>query len=80
MRKPIIGIMMRCEVDSENKPYQYVFDKVRSVIIKSGGEPLLLCPVKVIDYYHSKWTDFGLICVMDYFCQVVLNLQSMISI
>jgi len=58
MRKPIIGIMMRCEVDSENKPYQYVFDKVRSVIIKSGGEPLLLCPVKVIDYYHSKWTDF----------------------
>lgn len=58
MKKPIIGIMMRCEADQENKPYQYVFDRVRSSIIRCGGEPLLLCPVKDIDYYPTKWPDF----------------------
>lgn len=50
--------MMRCDVDQDNKPYQYVFDRVRSCIIQCGGEPLLLCPVKDIDYYPTKWPDF----------------------
>lgn len=50
--------MMRCDADQENKPYQYVYDRVRSSIIRCGGEPLLLCPVKDIDYYPTKWPDF----------------------
>lgn len=58
MKKPIIGIMMRCDVDKENRPYQYIYDRVRRSIIQSGGEPLLLCPVKDIDYYPTKWLDF----------------------
>lgn len=58
MEKPIIGIMMRSDIDNEGKPYQYIFDKVRSAIIKIGGEPFLLCPPKTIDYYPTKWTDF----------------------
>lgn len=58
MKRPIIGIMLRCDIDNDNKPYQYIFDRVRSSIIKSGGEPLLLCPVKTIDYYPTSWKDF----------------------
>lgn len=57
MEKPIIGIMMRCSIDSDHKPYQYIYDRVRRSIVQSGGEPLLLCPVGDVDYYPTGWKE-----------------------
>lgn len=58
MKKPIIGIMMRCSTDSNHKSNQYVYDRVRRSIVQSGGEPLLLCPVGDVDYYPTGWNEF----------------------
>ena len=57
MNKPIIGIMMRC-FKIDEKPIQYIFESVRKCIIKCGGEPLLICPPKTIDYYNTNWNEF----------------------
>lgn len=57
MNKPIIGIMMRC-FKIDEKPIQYIFESVRKCIIKCGGEPLLICPPKIIDYYNTNWNEF----------------------
>lgn len=57
MNKPIIGIMMRCASFNERN-VQYVFESVRKSIIKCNGEPLLICPTKLVDYYNTKWEDF----------------------
>lgn len=59
MKKPIIGIMMRSDELDDNRSVQYVYDGVRQAIIRSGGEPLLLCPPKDIDYFKTKWHDFS---------------------
>lgn len=58
MKKPIIGIMMRSDKLNDERSIQYIYDTARSSIIKSGGEPLLLCPPKDLDYFKTKWNDF----------------------
>lgn len=58
MKRPIIGIMMRSDKLDDERSIQYVYDTARSSIIKSGGEPLLLCPPKDLDYFKTKWKDY----------------------
>lgn len=58
MKKPIIGIMVRSNKLDDDRSIIYIFDSVRSSIIKSGGEPLLLCPPEELDYFKTSWTDF----------------------
>ncbi len=59
MRKPVIGILMRSELErATEKPMHYVFDSVRKAVILSGGIPLLICPPKVIDYFTTRNRDF----------------------
>lgn len=42
MKKPIIGIISRC--DNKDKPYFFAYDEYRLAIIKSGGIPFLIFP------------------------------------
>jgi len=56
--KPLIGIMMRCEENEEGVSMQYVFESVRTTMIKAKGEPFLITPPQNIDYYKTKYKDY----------------------
>ncbi len=58
MKKPIIGIMMRTDISKDNRSIQYIYDTARSAIIECGGEPLLLCPPKNLDYSKTKFDEY----------------------
>lgn len=59
MKKPVIGILMRCDEDYETKrPIQYVFESIRRAVIKGGGIPFLICPPKDIDYFYTRGSEF----------------------
>ncbi len=59
--KPLIGIMMRCDQNENETSMQYVFESVRTSIIKAGGEPFLLTPVQKIDYFKTKHIDYPML-------------------
>lgn len=58
MKKPIIGIPLRSEVDENGRCYQYMFEAIRRSIQKAGGLVFPIAPVQDIDYYttpNAKW-------------------------
>lgn len=55
--RPIIGVPLRSEVDSEGKCLEYIYDMVRRAIIKANGEVLPLAPIQDIDYFKAKGNE-----------------------
>lgn len=55
--RPIIGVPLRSEVDSEGKCLEYIYDMVRRAIIKANGEVLTLAPIQDIDYFKAKGNE-----------------------
>lgn len=55
--RPIIGVPLRSEVDSEGKCLEYIYDMVRRAIIKANGEVLPLVPIQDIDYFKTKGNE-----------------------
>ncbi len=55
--RPLIGIMMRCGKNDAGESIQYVFEFVRTTILKAGGDPFLLTPPQNVDYFKTKGGD-----------------------
>lgn len=56
--RPLIGVLVRYDVNEKGTPLEYVFETTRRAIIRMGGEPLLICPPQDIDYMTTKFEDF----------------------
>ena len=54
MKKPIIGIVGRCESDEKDRSYFYIFEGLRRCIYNLGGEVLLLLPPSKEDCYKTS--------------------------
>ncbi len=62
MKKPLIGIPLRSEVDDNGRAYQYMFEAIRRSILKAGGLVFPIAPVQDIDYYttpNSRWPQLN---------------------
>lgn len=56
--KPLIGVMMRCEENTEGTSMQYAFEFVRKTLIEAQAEPLFLTPPQKLDYFKTKGANF----------------------
>ena len=54
MKKPIIGIVGRYDVDNEDYSVICCFESVRRRIIKKGGIPILILPNQDVSYNDSN--------------------------
>ena len=59
MKKPIIGIVGRYDVDEESYSVICCFESVRRSIIKKGGLPILILPNQDVDYNNSNPKDLN---------------------
>lgn len=50
IKKPIIGIIARTDVDNDGDYLICIYEKVRRAIIKKGGIPFLIIPTQDINY------------------------------
>lgn len=57
MKKPIIGIVGRCESDEKDRSYFYIFEGLRRCIYNLGGEVLLLLPPSKEDCYKTRYSE-----------------------
>lgn len=50
IKKPIIGVIARTDVDEDGDYLLCIYEKVRRAIIKKGGIPFLIMPIQDINY------------------------------
>lgn len=53
MKKPLIGIIARCELSETKMNLNVVHEAERIAILKSGGIPILLLPPQLVEYNNE---------------------------
>ena len=56
--KPIIGIPMRYQKLSDDRPIVYLSERLRRTVQLAGGFVYPICPVQNVDYYYTKGDEF----------------------
>lgn len=57
MKKPIIGILGRVDMDEDGDQFFASFEKVRLAVLSMGGIPMLLLPVQQLKYYEKRHAE-----------------------
>ena len=57
-KRVIIGVPLRCQVNENGAPIEYIFDYVRRAIFKVGGEVLPICPPQDLNYFEVRYNDY----------------------
>lgn len=57
MKKPVIGILGRVDIDSDNDEFFAAYEKARIAVLRCGGIPVMLLPTQSIWHYEKKNKD-----------------------
>lgn len=56
--RPVIGIPLRYQKLSDDRPIIYIPERLRRTVQLAGGFVYPICPVQNVDYYYTKGNEF----------------------